>query len=193
MASANKEAEQNDETFPPSSSVCVFDGPLNFIRQFPYGTRLRLLFGLRQILPSQRRSRPIQIQSTVTMALPDRKHLARSRARLSRWTLNAYLLHRTTMPRPEIRRVNHQISGPCAPLSCERSMAEHSKAQQSIENAEAIDNRPLYCLKEYQKLVEPRQVVIRVRLHKWHRQFDRFLDHKATSNDGTSIRVRSHT
>ena len=137
--------------------------------------------------PSQRRSRPIQIQSTVTMALPDRKHLAR------RWTLNAYLLHRTTMPRPEIRRVNHQISGPCAPLSCERSMAEHSKAQQSIENAEAIDNRPLYCLKEYQKLVEPRQVVIRVRLHKWHRQFDRFLDHKATSNDGTSIRVRSHT
>ena len=30
-------------------------------------------------------------------------------------------------------------------------MAEHSKAQQSIENAEAIDNRPLYCLKEYQQ------------------------------------------
>ena len=54
MASANKEAEQDDETFPPSSSVCVFDGPLNFllnVRQFPYGTRLRLLFGLRQILP----------------------------------------------------------------------------------------------------------------------------------------------
>ena len=53
----------------------------------------------------------------------------------------------------------------------------------------SIDNRRLYCLREYQKLVEPRQVVIRVRLHKWHRQFDCLLDHESTPNDGTSIRV----
>ena len=56
----------------------------------------------------------------------------------------------------------------------------------------SVDNRRLYCLRQYQeRLGESRVVQVRIRLHRWLDVLDRFWYHFTTVNGGTAIRVRS--
>ena len=58
----------------------------------------------------------------------------------------------------------------------------------------SIDNRRLHCLKEYQKYLQDsgssETVRVRVRIHHWTEEHDRYVNHNDTRNGGTDIKVR---
>lgn len=58
----------------------------------------------------------------------------------------------------------------------------------------SIDNRRLHCLQEYQKYLQEsgssETVRVRVRVHQWTHEHERYLHHNDTCNGGTDIKVR---